>query len=168
MKTPKLVRIDLDKPIAELVNKTDHRVLGIWAADSAKRVLPIFEKEYPEDDHPRKAIKTLRRWIKDGVFKMKDIRKASLDSHASARISKDDAAKSAARAAGQAVATAHVRTHAIGAAIYAATAIRDKTGSLDKVKKERDWQYNHLIKLNKKFGKTGQKLWRSNKKRCVN
>ena len=50
MKRPKLVRIDLDKPITELVSNTDHRTLGIWAADCAERVLPYFEEKYPGDD----------------------------------------------------------------------------------------------------------------------
>ena len=44
------------------------------------------------------------------MFKMADIRESSLAAHAAAREVKenDDAARSAARAAGQAVATAHV------------------------------------------------------------
>ena len=169
MKKPKLVRIDLDQPITELVSKTDHKTLGIWAADIAERVLPCFEEKYPEDYAPRKAIDALRTWVQNGVFKMADIRRYSLAAHAAAREVKenDDAARSAARAAGQAVATAHVPTHAIGAAVYAATAVRDATGSIDKATKERDWQYQHLLELNKTIATTHpakQKLWRSPKK----
>ena len=48
MKKPKLVRIDLDKPIAELVRKSEHRILGSWAADCSERVLPYFAEKYPE------------------------------------------------------------------------------------------------------------------------
>ena len=48
----------------------------------------------------------------------------SLDSHAAAReAGKDSPVRSAARAAGQAVATAHVPRHAYGAAIYAQQAV---------------------------------------------
>ena len=66
----------------------------------------------------------------------------------------DNAARSAAHAAGQAVATAHVPTHSIGAAVYAATAVRDATNStnlnsIDETKKERDWQYGRLRELRK-------------------
>ena len=68
------------------------------------------------------------------------IRNASLTAHA------------AARAAGQAVATAHVPTHSIGAANYALQAIHRATLTSDAnadVAKERDWQYRHLLELRK-------------------
>lgn len=149
MKKLKLVRIDLDKPITDLVSKSDHKILGIWAADCAERVLPYFEEKYPKDNRPRKAIETLRIWIQNGVFKMADVRRDALAAHAAAREVKenDDAARSAARAAGQALATAHVPTHSIAAAVYAATAVRDATGSINETNKERDWQYQHLLDL---------------------
>jgi hypothetical protein len=79
---------------------------------------------------------------------MSVIRKASLDSHAAAReVEEDNAARSAARAAGQAVATAHVARHAYGSAIYAQQAIHRATDSSDAVAKERDWQYQRLRDL---------------------
>ena len=135
----------------ELVKKTDHKTLAIWAIDCVERVLPYFEENYPADHRPRQAIETLQTWINTGVFKMAVIRKASLTSHAAAReVGADNAARSAARAAGQAVATAHVPTHSIGAAIYALQAIHRATNSADAdaaVTKERDWQYQHLLEL---------------------
>jgi hypothetical protein len=115
--------------------------------------MPYFEQEHPEDHRPRTAIETLQAWIDTGVFKMANIRKASLASHAAAReVGEDNAARSAARAAGQAVATAHVPTLSIGAAIYALQAIHRSTDSSDSdtdaaVAKERDWQYQHLLRL---------------------
>ncbi len=105
-------------------DKHDQRLLAIWAAGCAQRVLPIFEKAYRKDDRPRKAIKACRTWIRTGVFKMADIRRASLAAHAAAREAKENgAACFAARAAGQAVATAHVPQHAFGAATYALKAV---------------------------------------------
>jgi len=92
--------------------------------------------------------------VRDGVFKMAEIRGASLAAHAAARdVADDDPARSAARAAGQAVATTHVPTHAIAAAIYAATAMRDSVASAEAataVMKERQWQYDHLERLRAK------------------
>jgi len=44
--------------------------------------------------------------------------KASLSAHAAARNAKDPIAKAAARAAGQAVATAHCADHSMGALLY--------------------------------------------------
>jgi hypothetical protein len=135
----------------ELVKKTDHKTLAVWAIDCVERVLPYFEEKYPEDHRPRNAIETLQTWINTGVFRMAVIRKASLASHAAAReVGEDNAARSAARAAGQAMATAHVSTHSIGAAIYALQAIHRATSSSDAdaaVAKERDWQYQHLLEL---------------------
>jgi len=142
-----------DERIVELVRKTDHKTLAAWAIDCAGRVLPYFERKYTEDHRPRNAIETLQTWIDTGAFKMAAIRKASLASHAAAReVGEDNAARSAARAAGQAVATAHVPTHSIGAAIYALQAIYRAADSSDAdadatVARERDWQYRHLLEL---------------------
>jgi hypothetical protein len=135
----------------ELVGKTGHRTLAVWAIDCAEHVMPYFEENYPKDPRPRQAIETLQAWINTGVFKMAVIRKASLSSHAAAReVGEDNAARSAAHAAGQAVATAHVPTHSIGAAIYALQAIHRVMDAADAdaaVVKERDWQIQHLLEL---------------------
>lgn len=141
-----------DKLLVELMSKTDHKTLAVWAIDCVERVLPYFEEKYPEDTRPRNAIKTLRNWIKTGVFKMSVIRKASLDSHAAAReTGEDNPARSAARAAGQAVATAHVPAHCIGAANYALQAIYRADIDADAaVAREREWQYKRLVELRKK------------------
>jgi hypothetical protein len=151
MKKRKLATTKMDKSIAELANKTDQVILAIWAADCAERVISYFEEKCPEDDRPRKAIEATRMWAQTGVFKMADVRKVALAAHAAARnIEKDDAARSAARAAGQALATAHVPNHAIAAAIYAATAVRDTSNSSHAdaaTIKERIWQYQHLLEL---------------------
>ena len=140
-----------DEEMVELVSKTDHKTLAIWAIDCTERVMPYFEETYPQDHRPRQAIETLQTWIDTGVFKMAVIRKASLDAHAAAReVGEDSPARSAARAAGQAVATAHVPRHAYGPAMYAQQAIHRATNPSDAnsaVAKERDWQYQHLLHL---------------------
>jgi hypothetical protein len=140
-----------DERMVELVNKTSHKILAVWAIDCAERVLPYFEEKYPEDQRPRKAIETLQTWIKTGVFKMAVIREASLASHAAAReVGEDNAARSAARAAGQAAASAHVPSHSMGAAIYALQAIyraSDPSDAAAAVAKEGEWQYGHLLEL---------------------
>ncbi|HEY5139907.1 MAG TPA: hypothetical protein VIJ25_11420, partial [Methylococcales bacterium] len=121
--------------------------LAIWAADCARRVLPLFEKAYPEDNRPRKAIEVCRTWVRTGVFSMTAIRGASLAAHAAARTAKEnDAACFAARAAGQAVATAHVTQHALGGAYYALKAVGavDPANAEVKVAKEFEWQSRHL------------------------
>jgi len=151
MKKRKMAVTSMDKPIADLAGRTDHKTLATWALDCAERVLPFFENKYSEDDRPRQAIEAGRTWVRTGVFKMADIRRDALGSHAAAReVKEDNAACSAARAAGQALATAHVPAHALAAAIYAATAVRDVTNPDDAdaaTVKEREWQYQHLLQL---------------------
>ena len=127
---------DLRKSVSEILHKPfteriDHQVfkpyqkiLAFWAADCAERVLPYFEDECSNDDRPRIAIEACRAWARTGVFSMTVIRGASLSAHAAARVTKgNDAACFAAHAAGQAVATAHVPTHALGSSIYTIRAV---------------------------------------------
>jgi hypothetical protein len=127
-------------------SKQDQRLLAIWAADCAEHVLPLFEKTNPKDDRSREAIETGRRWVRTGVFKMSEIRGASLAAHAAARETKNKSACFAARAAGQAVATAHVPQHAYGAAYYAlkAVAASDPDNAEAKIAEELNWIMQHL------------------------
>jgi hypothetical protein len=128
-------------------SKHDQTTMAAWAADCAERVLPLFEEAYPEDDRPRNAIETGRTWVRTGVFTMAEIRGASLAAHAAARDAKgNDAACFAARAAGQAVATAHVPQHAYGGAYYAlkAVAAADPASAGVNVAGEREWQAGRL------------------------
>ena len=159
---PVALLYDIRKSVSEILNKPfseriDHQIfqpdkkaLALWAIDCAEHVLPYFEEKYPNDKRPRKALETLKKWIDTGMFKMSVIRKASLDAHSAAKDAKEDYARYAAHAAGQAVATAHVPTHSIGGAIYALQAIHRVTGPSDAdaaVAKERDWQYQRLLEL---------------------
>ncbi len=143
-----------DPAMISLISRTDQKTLAIWAIDCTNRVMHFFVEKYPNDKRPRDAINTLQEWINSGVFSMKVIREASLASHKAAReIGEDNSARSAARAAGQAVATAHVPGHAYGPAIYAQQAIYRASNPTERdqnVIHERDWQYNHLVELTSK------------------
>jgi hypothetical protein len=152
-KKPKFSIAREDKEMVDLVGKTDQKTLALWAIECAERVMPYFEEKYPEDQRACQAIKTLKTWIDTGEFKMAVIRKASLDSHSAARdVGEDSPARSAARAAGQAVAIAHVPTHAYGPAIYGQQAVHRAAEPADAnaaAAKERDWQYLRLLELRK-------------------
>lgn len=145
-----------DEKLISLAEKCDHKTLAKWAIDCVERVLPYFTEKYPQDHRPQYALETLQNWINTGEFKMAVIRKAALDSHAAARaVGEDDPARSVARAAGQAVATAHVPSHAIVAANYALQAIYRAGQTQDDVDddalvKEQAWQYRRLLELQKK------------------
>lgn len=128
-------------------NREDQRALAAWAADCAERVLPLFEEIYPGDDRPRKSIETCRAWARSGVFRMAAIRAASLGAHTAAREAiENSAAYFAARAAGQAVATAHVPQHAWGSAMYALKALvaQDPADAEDRLAAEYGWQCQRL------------------------
>lgn len=106
----------------------------------------IFEDKYPYDNRPRKAIEECRKWANTGI-KMSIIRKASLNAHAAAKIAKEDDAKHAAHATGQAVGTAHVVTHSLGASLYSIRAVAAHAGNVDDgLVTERNWQLELLHK----------------------
>lgn len=100
----------------------DHRLLAVWAADCAQHVLHLFEQTQPGDDRPRRAIEQARAWAR-GEITMTQARTAAFAAHAAAR-EVNGAAKEAARAAGHAVAVAHMADHELGAAAYAIRAVR--------------------------------------------
>lgn len=101
-----------------------HKMFGLKASKEAERVLHIFEKRHPDDDRPRLAIYAIKTWARgERDLSMVEVRKLSLASHDAAREAKTDAARFAARAAGHAVATWHVPTHALVVFEYAQKAI---------------------------------------------
>jgi hypothetical protein len=147
MAKPRFVDHPLNVDIDRLARSSDHRVLALWAAECAERVLPLFEKEFPEDERPRVAIVKLREWVMTGEFHMRDVRAASLDAHTAARLAPEgSAARFAARACGQAMATAHVPSHSIAAARYAAKAVwaSDPVNPI-LIAAEREWQCHYLL-----------------------
>lgn len=100
-----------------------HKLFGLKAGQIAEKTLRLFEKERPQDDRPKKAINAIIEWAEGKrTLGMKEVRKLSLDAHAAARECKTESAKYAARAAGQAIATWHVPTHALAVPIYSSKA----------------------------------------------
>ncbi|HEU0051390.1 MAG TPA: hypothetical protein VFQ60_05045 [Patescibacteria group bacterium] len=104
-----------------------HKQLGLKAAKIVEQILPIFEKERPKDGRPRKAMKAILAWAQGRQkLGMSEVRKLSLDAHAAARVVNAGRAKFVAHAAGHAIATWHVPTHALGAFFYAGKALAVK------------------------------------------
>jgi hypothetical protein len=156
VKRTKVTLTDFKDPgIEMLASQIGRQTLSAWAIECSERVLHFYEEKYPEDDRPRKAIQTLQEWIDTGEFKMAVIRKASLDAHGAAlEVGEDNAARSAAHAAGQAVAAAHVPRHAISASIYALQAIYRNSRLPEAeiaVVEERAWQYQKLLDLSRRL-----------------
>ncbi len=160
MKKPKFSLAHRDDALVELVQSTNQKTLAVWAIACVERVIPFFRNRYPQDSRPHQALATLQEWIETGEFHMPVIRRASLASHAAAREAEANSpAQSAARAAGQAVATAHVPNHALGAALYAQQAVHraaSDEAAANAVARERDWQYQLLLRLNETQGSLDQ------------
>ncbi len=133
----------------QLIIKLDHKSKACWAADCAKRVLPLFEGGYPDDDRPRKAIKAALAWAM-GRLDMADVQKYVLAAYEAARET-GQTAGAAARAAGHAAATAQFADHAPHAAAYAAKAAAFASDEADTkaAAREREWQLERLMQYSR-------------------
>ena len=123
-----------------------HRLLAMWAAACAEHVLHLFAAQRPADQRPRQAIDTARAWAR-GECRVGEARAASVAAHAAAREVEEGAARLAARAAGHAVATAHMADHAPGAAMYAIRAVKAAAVKVDEkavAQQEHGWQSEQL------------------------
>nr|MDT0516085.1 hypothetical protein [Streptomyces sp. DSM 41633] len=111
------------------ISEEDRRLLGLWAADCAERVLPLFEAKAPDDTRPREAIEVLRAFTRTGKRTAR-LRSVAWASHKAAGEVGDPVAAAAARAVCYAaaapyihsLATPHQAKHIHGPAIYAALA----------------------------------------------
>lgn len=116
----------------ELLN---HRAAVRFACDCAERAC----KRATADQRAYAAILAGRGWA-DGLVTVGDARKAAFEAHAAARQSTLPSAQFAIRSAGHAAAAAHVITHAVAAADYAAKSAQDAL-------EERAWQFTRLTLL---------------------
>ena len=128
-----------------MLEDTHHRLLAAWAANCAEHVLDYFDSQYPDDDRPQHAIEQARAWSR-GEISMTQAREAAYAAHDAAKVA-TGAARETARAAGHAVATAHMADHELGAAAYAIRAVRaaslpDKRDEAGQ--KECQWQREQL------------------------
>jgi hypothetical protein len=120
------------------LKKEQHYQLITWACACAEHVLPLFGEII--DERLKNALLITREWAQGNASTGKAM-KGSLSAHAVARESSDPTAIAVARSVGQAVATAHMADHAMGAAWYALKAVNHTGKSVDA---EREWQDNQL------------------------
>ena len=139
------------KPGGMTVSDEDLRLVGLWAADCAERVLPLFEAKAPADARPRAAIEGIRAFAHGGK-RIGQLRSLAWAAHAAARESTDPVATAAARAAGYAAATAymhplathHQTKHVLGPARYMALARELAAGDAPSVGDEEiRWAIEH-------------------------
>jgi hypothetical protein len=116
------------------LDRLSHSDLIRYVAGCAWHVLVYFQEVLPEDDRPENAIQAAIAFS-EGKLSVSGCRKRAFDAHAAARTAPTDASKNAARAAGHAAATAHVRNHAKAALRYALASVFDH-------EKESRWQWD--------------------------
>ncbi|WP_026341725.1 putative immunity protein [Actinomadura atramentaria] len=83
------------------------REVARYVAESAQEVLPVFEEAVPGDPRPRAAIDAAWEFV-NGAKRTKLQRVTSLDAHRAAKEAEAETARLAARAAGDAAATAYL------------------------------------------------------------
>ncbi len=121
----------------------------LFAADCAERVLPIFERQHPDDNRPRKCIEAARAYARGEI---------DAAARAAAWAAAWDAAWAAAGAAARAAAWAAARDAAWYAAGYAAAAggaARDaaRAAAGDA---EQEWQRKRLLEYLTNNGQTAK------------
>jgi hypothetical protein len=128
----------------QTLSEADRRIVALWAADCAERVLGLFEAEAPGDSRPREAIARTRAFARGELEVADEIRRRFLNSDAAREVSAP-VAVAAARAAGQAAAIPHMGAHALGAAAYASKAVGlAAPDQPDAVGEEIRWQLGHM------------------------
>jgi hypothetical protein len=124
----------------QTLSEAQRRIVAVWAADCAERVLGLFEAQAPSDTGPRNAIARARAFSRGQLDVAEEIRRRFVGGR-SAREASNPAAASAARAAGQAAAVVHMGAHALGAAAYAAKAVGLAAPNCpETVSQEIEWQ----------------------------
>ncbi|MGW0838665.1 putative immunity protein [Streptomyces sp. NPDC002787] len=83
------------------------RVVARYVVRHAEDVLPVFEQAVPDDPRPRAAIDAAWAFI-DGASRTKSQRVTSLEAHRAARAAPTEAARLAARSAGDAASAAYL------------------------------------------------------------
>jgi hypothetical protein len=115
------------EPGSMTLTQEDLRFVGLWTADCAERVLPLFEAKAPSDTRPREAIEGIREFA-GGGRRTARLRSPAFAALAAAREVGDPVATAAARAAGLAASSAYMHPlatldqakHALGPAVYGA------------------------------------------------
>jgi hypothetical protein len=131
-------------PSPQALGEAERRLVALWAADCAERVLPLFEAEAPDDDRARDGIERARAFGRGELGAAEEIRRRFVAGRA-ARSVQSPAAVAAARSAGQASGVAHMGAHALGAAAYAAKAAALVVPDADAGRRDEvRWQLEHM------------------------
>ena len=119
----------------------EHRQLAQWALACVQHGISVLQAQSLDERIPE-ALSVAQRWIMEHAT-VGEARKAAAAAHAAARESEDAVMQNLARAAGHAVATAHMADHAPGAAAYVLKACK-AVGGEELAAHELEWQQAQL------------------------
>ena len=110
----------------------------------SKHILELIKYPDMNNDTIKEGFFVNEQWQK-GNARMYDVRQVGLKIHRMAKASEDDITRTALRVVGQAVATGHMREHAMVSSDYAIKVINLLyPNDIDAVKNERSWQISCL------------------------
>lgn len=145
------------KQLELILYKMPHKQLAIWAIKNAKPFLDFInlDDNSLKDSIIRESTEALNKRI-DGEISAYNLRSAGFLANKLAQLSKNDLSKYAARVFAQAIATGHMRGHAIVSSDYAIKVINMLYyGNMIKVMEERDRQIelaNEILIENYQYG----------------
>lgn len=110
--------------LVQIIETQSKTTLVLWAVDySARVLLPLWNKNAPDDLRPLHALNAARAWLA-GAIKLPQAKAAILECHAAAREAEGNpVGQAAARAIGQSASTIHSARHCLGLPLYGALAV---------------------------------------------
>lgn len=125
------------RSLARLAETQSKRTLCLWSiAYAGAHLLPVFEREFPDDPRPREALTNARGWL-EGRVRFADAKETNNGAHNAATAAEGHpAAQAAARAIAHASLTIHVSAHCMGIAFYGAAALAFDQLGLDATEQE--------------------------------
>ena len=139
--------IELRREIDELYENMDQVNAAKWSIPIAKHILKIADIDYKSMDEILEGFKVNKLWqVKKA--RMHDVRQAGFKIHKLARKSNSEIEKTVLRVVGQAVASGHMKEHAIIASDYAVKTVGlINNDSIEAITREREWQLNEIKKF---------------------
>lgn len=138
---------ELRKEIDELYESMDQVSLAKWSLSMAKHILQVVDMDYESIDEIVEGFKVNELWqVKKA--RMHDVRQAAFKIHKIARACDSEIKQTALRVVGQAVASGHLKEHAMVASDYAVKTIGLlNSDNLEAITLERDWQQKEIKKF---------------------
>lgn len=137
-----------------LYENAPQTVLAKWALQLAARSLNLAGYDIHAFDAVLHGFAVSEAWQRKEM-RFHDVRQAGFKIHQVARDTDDTLLKTALRVAGQAVATAHMREHAMVASDYTVKAVNiQHPGDLGAAAQERKWQIDTLRQELQQLSKT--------------